>query len=119
MHVGHAARDHKLSRQEWQGPLSDRWNANREAWNAVRNLAPYKTLEEIAAYFNADISKWGPHIEYRVADRYCRVHGQRHASMGRIIHERTTTTQAAQMARRREAYGAEERTSLRGKRYPS
>ena len=60
MHVGHAARDHKLARQEWQGPLSDRWNANREAWNAVRNLAPYKTPEEIATYFNVDISNWGP-----------------------------------------------------------
>ena len=60
MHVGHAARDHRLSHKEWDGPLGERWHKNREAWNAVRNLAPFKTPEEIAATFKVDISKWKP-----------------------------------------------------------
>ena len=60
MHVGHAARDHRLSHKEWDGPLGERWHKNCEAWNAVRNLAPFKTPEEIAATFKVDISKWKP-----------------------------------------------------------
>ena len=58
MHVGHAAREHKLSREQWQGELSERWQRNREAWNAVRHMAAIKSPEEIAEAFKVDISRW-------------------------------------------------------------
>ena len=56
MHVGHAVRKHKLLMQEWEGPLSDRWNRNRNGWNVVRNLAPFKKPEQIAETFNVDLT---------------------------------------------------------------
>ena len=58
MHVGHAAREHKLSREQWQGELSERLQRNPEAWNAVRHMAAIKSPEEIAEAFKVDISPW-------------------------------------------------------------
>ena len=54
MHVGHAEGPQALAKGVGRA-VAGEGNRNREAWNAVRNIAPFKKPEDIATTFSMDI----------------------------------------------------------------